>query len=147
VKPIYAHSLQRAQFDESMFLQESDDKNDDDLQAGSSRLRPEASESDVDKSDINKSDTNVQVASNVVVTHVQVASNVAPPLFPEEHEERLEYGDNASEIAADNMAATFASIANGAGHKRKTPTDNELPSNSGQKRDSKQSDNGVVVID
>lgn len=100
VKPIYAHSLQRAQFDESMFLQESDDKNDDDFVTDS-----------------------------------------------EEHEERLEYGDNAAEIAADNMAATFASIENGAGHKRKTLADNELPSDSGQKRDPKQSDDGVVVID
>ena len=136
MKQIRVHSLQRAQPDESMYLRESDDKNDDDLQVGSSRLRPDASESDVDKSDVDKSDT-----------HVQVASNVAPPSFPEEHEERLEYGENATEIAADNMAATFASIENGAGHKRKTLPDNELPSNSGQKRDSKQFDDGVVVID
>ena len=29
---------------------------------------------------------------------------------PEAHEEGLEYGDNMVEIAADNMAATFAAV-------------------------------------
>ena len=30
---------------------------------------------------------------------------------PQAHEEGLEYGDNAADIAADNMAATFAAKA------------------------------------
>ena len=52
-------------------------------------------------------------ADNILLS--DIANNVLATSFPDEHEERLEYGDNAGEIAADNMAATFASMENGAG--------------------------------